>query len=58
MFAEIDKFFTSRDIQIEITIYEIREAFNSMTVEYFTPYPEVSEIIENYMSLSRDVFLK
>ncbi|MEK5440084.1 MULTISPECIES: hypothetical protein [Paenibacillus] len=56
MFTEIEEFFNSSDLPIEVAIYEIKEVFGRLEISSFSPYPEVSAIFRKYTELSKGYF--
>jgi hypothetical protein len=56
MFTEVEEFFKSRKLPIEVAIYEIKEVFGRLDVSSFTPHSEVTAIIRTYMELSKEYF--
>ncbi|GIO38817.1 hypothetical protein J41TS12_36780 [Paenibacillus antibioticophila] len=56
MFIEVEDFFNSRNLPVEVTIYEIKEVFGYLDISSFTPHPEISAIFRRYSELSRKYF--
>ncbi|CAM3470233.1 MULTISPECIES: hypothetical protein [Paenibacillus] len=56
MFVEIEEFFSSKNMPVEMAIYEIREVFDRLHVEMYSPHQEVYMIVEKYKKLSENLF--
>lgn len=56
MLKEIEEFFSSNNIPLEVAIFEIKNVFDCLQIEAFSPHREVSLIFEKYKQLSKELF--
>ncbi|RUS44620.1 hypothetical protein [Cohnella sp. AR92] len=56
MFNEVEDFFKSRSLHIEVTIFEIKEVFGHLDISSITPHSEVTAIFHKYSELSKEYF--
>jgi hypothetical protein len=56
MLGEIEQWFTSKNMPIEITIYEIVNVFDRLEVRVFCGYEQVHTILKKYEQLSEEFF--
>lgn len=56
MFIEVEAFFKSRNLPVEVTIFEIKEFFDHLDISSFTHHHEVSAIFRKYIELSKEYF--
>jgi hypothetical protein len=56
MFIEVEEFFESRNLPLEVAIYEIKEVFGRLDISSLTPHSEVTSIFCKYTELSREYF--
>lgn len=56
MFSEVEGFFRSKNLPLEVVIYEIKEVFGRMDISSLTPHSEVTAIFRKYSDLSKEYF--
>jgi hypothetical protein len=56
MFIEIEDWFTSRSVPVDIAIYEIKMVFDHFEVEFFSNTPEIRLIVERYKQFFEEGF--
>jgi len=53
MFLEIEEFFKSKNMDIKVAIYEIREVFGVIRVDMMSESIEISAIVHKYEEMSK-----
>ncbi|WP_419885678.1 hypothetical protein [Paenibacillus sp. B-A-8] len=56
MFSEIEEFFRSKNLPLEVVILEIKEVFGRIDISSLTPHSEVIAIFRKYSDLSTEYF--
>ncbi|WP_079912991.1 hypothetical protein [Paenibacillus sp. 32352] len=56
MFTEVENFFASKNLPLEVAIYEVKEIFGRLDISSFTPHSEVTAIFRKYTELSKQYF--